>query len=121
MEQTNISLIQEPYIRGYRVHGFGQLHDRLFYCRRGRIHRAAVHVSRDVDAMILNQFSDDDLVTVRICRNSSMGGDFLVASAYLPCDSTLPPPGALLTLVSYCRENKLELLVGMDSNSHHTV
>lgn len=122
IEQTNISIIQEPWIRGNRVQGFGQLHDRLFYCRKGKRPRAAIHVSKDMNAMILNQFSNDDLVAVRICREPSFGGDFIVASVYMPYDSPLPPPGPLFAdLVDYCTENRLELMVGADSNSHHTV
>lgn len=122
VEQTNITIIQEPWIRGNKVHGFGQLHDRLFYHRKGTRPRAALHVSKDIDAMILNQFSDDDLVAVRVCRGPCEGGDFVVASAYLPYDSPRAPPGPFFArLVDYCRESGLELLVGMDANSHHTV
>lgn len=122
MMHTDISLIQEPWIRGSRVHGFGQLHNRLFYNRSGGRPRAAIHVSQNHNAMILNQFSTDDLVVVRICRNSLEGGDFIVASAYLPFDSPNPPPGqSFEKLVDFCSSNALELLIGTDSNSHHTV
>lgn len=44
--------------------------------------RAAVHVSNDLHAMILNQFSTDDMVTVRLCRGREVGGDFVVVSLY---------------------------------------
>lgn len=84
MKHTNISIIQEPWIRANKVHGFGQLHDQLFYHRKGKKPRAAIHVSKDMDAMILNQFCDDDLVVVRINRDKEMGGDFIVVSSYMP-------------------------------------
>ncbi len=100
MRQTDISIIQEPWIRGKRIHGFGQLHNRLFYCRSGIRPRAAIHVAVNVNAMILNQLSNDDLVAVRICRNSEDGGDFVVVSAYLPYDSPVPPPGPDLIRVA---------------------
>ncbi|XP_048511339.1 uncharacterized protein LOC125500980 [Athalia rosae] len=46
----------------------------------------------------------------------------MVASAYLPYDSKDPPPTEVLkALVRYCTSKGLELLVGCDANSHHTV
>lgn len=34
---TNVSFIQEPWVRRNQIHGFGQLHERLFYCKtKGR-------------------------------------------------------------------------------------
>lgn len=35
MEQTDVSFIQEPWIRGNLVHGFGMLKNRLFYHMTG--------------------------------------------------------------------------------------
>lgn len=35
VNQTDVSLIQEPWVRGSKICGFGQLHNRLFYCRTG--------------------------------------------------------------------------------------
>lgn len=121
-KQTNISLIQEPWIRGNKVHGFGQLHNRLFYNRAGVRPRAAIHVSPDTQAMLMNQFTSDDLVTVRVCRNYSEGGDFLVVSVYLPYDSKEPPPGPHLSkVVEFGKENKIPVIIGADANSHHTI
>lgn len=106
VEHTDVSLIQEPWIRGNKIHGFGKLHNRLFYCRTGGKPRAAIHVSPNVNAMILNQFTDLDLVTVRIYRKSEHGGDFIVVSAYMPYDSPLPPPGvAFKRIVDFCSSN----------------
>ena len=39
-------------------------------------------MSKEIDAMILNQYSNDDLAAVRICRDNSEGGDFVAASVY---------------------------------------
>lgn len=35
VEQTDFSLIQESWVRGQKIHGFGQLNNRLFYYRTG--------------------------------------------------------------------------------------
>lgn len=122
MSDTHISLLQEPWIRGNEIHGFGQLNNRLFYYRTGIRPRAAIHVSPNLHAMFLNQLSNDDLAVVRICRKAQEGGDFIVVSAYLPYDSPLAPPGPELEkVIDFCSSSNLELLVGTDSNAHHTV
>lgn len=122
MEHTNISLIQEPWVRGNKIHGFGQLHNRLFYCKTGKKPRTAIHVSQDVNAMILNQFTDDDIVVVRVCREAKDGGDFLVLSVYMPYDQAVPPPGpSLAKVVDYCEAERVPLIVGADSNAHQVI
>lgn len=121
-EHTYISIIQEPWIRGKKIYGFGQLHNRLFYNRTGTRPRAAIHVSPNMNAMVLNQFTDDDLVSVRICRSLTEGGDFIVVSAYLPYDSIEPPPGSSLSkVVDFCKSERVPLIVGTDSNAPHKI
>lgn len=122
MEQTNISFIQEPWVRGNKIHGFGQLHARLFYCRTGAKPRAAIHVSNGINAMILNQFTNDDLAVVRVCRDSKDGGDFIVTSVYMPYDAVAPHPGpSYARVVDYCRLESIPLLTGADANAHHLI
>lgn len=75
MEQTDI---QEPWIRGNKIHGFGQLHNRLLYCKTGVAPRAAIYVSPDVKAMMLNQFTTDDVATMRV----SGSHDFMALSLF---------------------------------------
>lgn len=122
VEQTNISLIEEPWVRGNKIHGFGQLHDRLLYCKTGTRPRAAIYVEPDVNAMMLNQYTTDDVAAMRVCRSNANGGDFVVVSAYLPYDSDVPPPGpALSKIVEFCEKERIPLLIGSDSNSHHVI
>lgn len=121
-KQTEISLIQEPWIRGNKINGFGQLNNRLFYNRAGKRPRAAIHVSPNINAMILNQLSNDDLVAVRICRNAREGGDFVVISAYLPFDSKDAAPGLTLEkAVEFCKASNIPIIIGTDSNAHHKI
>lgn len=120
-EQTNISLIQEPWIRGNIFHGFRQLHDRLFYCKLKGKPRAAIYVAPGLEPFMLNQFVDGDLVVVRVSRKEEEGGDFIVISAYMPHDSAEPPPGPLMEkVVEYCRNEGIPMIVGADTNAHHT-
>lgn len=119
-EQTDLTFIHEPWTRNNKINGFGQLHQRVFYCKTGCRPRAALYVSPRLNAIMLTQYSDSDLVSVRICRNSDAGGDFVVTSAYLPYDSPVPGP-SMEKIVEFCDREKLPLLSGIDSNSHHTV
>lgn len=43
----------------------------------------------------------------------------MVVSAYLPYDSEAPPP--LERIVELCEREKIPLLIGTDSNSHHVI
>ena len=42
----------------------------------------------------------------------------MVASIYMPTDST-PPAPAMERLIQYCNHNKLPLIIGCDTNAHH--
>jgi len=44
----------------------------------------------------------------------------VAASAYLAGDGPCTPPD-IVGLVSYCRKEKLPLLIGCDANAHHEV
>lgn len=44
-----------------------------------------------------------------------------MASVYLPYEEANPPAQSVQDLISYCREAKIELILGCDSNAHHTV
>lgn len=122
VDRTDITLIQEPWTRGKKIHGFGRLHDRLMYCKNGNRPRAAIYAAQNVNSLLLNQFTSDDLVTMRVCRSKADGGDFIVVSAYLPYDSITPPPGpGLEMIVDFCEKECTPLIIGTDSNSHHII
>ena len=67
-------------------------------------------------------FSCRDLVAVLV-RYDEDGAErrLVVCSAYQPYDSEHPPPSRELEeLVRYCENENIQLLVGCDSNAHHT-
>lgn len=122
MGHTRIAPIQEPWIRDNKVCGFRDLNKRIFYKRTGKTPRAAVYVSAGLNAIFLNQFSDDDTAVVRISREEAEGGDFLVVSSYLPSDAVSPPPSKkLVEVVEYSREANVPMILSCDSNSHHKI
>lgn len=118
--QTSISLIQEPYCFRGRVRGLGN---------SGNVHsisskendtvRACVYTAKAVNALLLRQFSTRDLVAVQI--RYKKGGEsrlLVVCSAYLPIEG-VAPSRELSLLVDHCKRNNIDLLIGLDSNSHH--
>lgn len=90
--QTNIILIQEPWTRNNNICGFGGIRNQAFYFRTSGRPSAAVYVSPNLNAIIFNQFSNDDLVVVRIRRSLEEWGDFIISSSYMPGDAHPPGP-----------------------------
>jgi hypothetical protein len=70
----------------------------------------------------LSGVSCRDLVAVLVKYNEEgVDRPLVVCSAYLPYDSEDPAPTrALEDLVRYCEREKIQLLVGCDSNANHT-
>lgn len=106
--QTGIVLIQEPYFfrGGVRELGNAGL---LHYVTGNKPARACVFARKDVNSLLLKQFS-----------NNGLGKTLICCSAYLPYDESVPTP-ELIRLVNYCKGKNLDLLIGCDANSHHIV
>lgn len=123
VEQTDICLIQEPWIIRDSVKGFSVRNGDLFYSRSLPGPRACVLVKGCHSARGLANFCTRDLVAVVV--DVWIGGrkkGVVFCSAYFPCDSEAPPPTEeFCALVSLCRDKKLHLIVGCDANSQHTI
>jgi hypothetical protein len=79
-------------------------------------------LARNMTSWMLPGFSCRGLVAVLINNEDGAGRRLVVCSAYLPCDSEDPPPlKELEELVRYCQTENLHLVLGCDSNAHHTV
>jgi hypothetical protein len=72
---------------------------------------------------LLSGFSCRDLVAVLVkYLENEAERQVVICSAYLPYDSEDPPPTKeLKELMRYCEEEHLYLIIGCDSNVHHTV
>ena len=75
-----------------------------------------------MNAWVLPGFSCRDLVANLVKYIEKRAKRLLaVCSAYLPYDSKdLPPSREMEELVRYCENENLHLIVGCDSNAHHT-
>jgi len=71
---------------------------------------------------VLPDFSFRDLVVIQM-KYLEDGAErrLVVCSAYLPYDSKDPPPSREMEkFVRHCEKENLRLIVGCDSNAHHT-
>lgn len=71
------------------------------------------YVEPRLRAMVLNQFSDEDLVVVRLFGADPAGGDILVASCYMPGEET--------DAIEFAEANGLPMVLGFDAKAHHVV
>ena len=118
---THLALIQEPYCPFARVVGVPSnlaLHVGKFGARV----RAAIVTSKTLGAWTLHQFSDEDMVAVGLKITNHGREELLIAaSVYMPYESPDPPPTRKLQdLVDFCADRGLRLLLGCDTNAHHT-
>ncbi|XP_037944483.1 uncharacterized protein LOC119677283 [Teleopsis dalmanni] len=118
-EKLDILLIQEPWIVQNAIMGFGTSVATLFFPQAAGKIRTCIMVRKGIQCIQLPHLYSPDLTTVRV---GSDANTFIVASAYLPYDSTEPPPSQeVIRLMEYCRTKRLEIVIGCDANAHNIV
>jgi hypothetical protein len=118
----DVALIQEPWYRENCIRGLN-LPGYTLFSAQGTERPQACILTQDKTAWMLPGFSCRDLVAV-LMRYDEDGAErrLVVCSAYLPYDSEEPPPSKELEdLVRYCETEDLYLVVGCDSNAHHSM
>jgi hypothetical protein len=117
----DMALIQEPCyrencIRGLNIPGY------TLYSAGGTDRPRACILAGSMTSWMLPGFSFRDLVAVSVTYfEGDMERWLVISSAYLPYDSEDPPPTKELEdLVHYCKEANLYLIIGCDSNAHHS-
>ena len=121
MLHTVIALVQEPWIYLNQVRGLGFVKGNLFVDTTNPTPRACILVTKDVNATLLPEFTNRDLVAVEV--KHQVGGvaqRVVFASVYLPFDSVTPPPSQEMeALVAYCEQHQLPIILGCDANAHN--
>ena len=123
LKKLSISLIQEPWVHGSTIRGLNSPDWKVFYSKEQRLPpRAAITCSNELTPQFLPQLSSKDLCVVKITANVTGNGkqDLIIASAYLPYDELIATQ-KLEAILDYCQVRRLECLIGMDANSHHTL
>lgn len=115
---TFVSLIQEPYLYRDTVSGFQNPNWRVIQNnKRGRV-RAAIVLSKNIDAVPLTRFVTNDLVAIGVdLKLRGLPQKVVFASLYLPYEGDVPID-EFVELYEYCRQSGLPLVVGCDANAH---
>ena len=125
--QTNklnqIVLIQEPWIVNKKIQGFDNKLCNVFYLPKGNNPRTCIVSSKNITITLLPQFCDGDTTTVMFnTGNANLNEDFVFCSAYLPYDGRDSTPGKVVSdLTQFCSDSGLPLIIGSDTNAHHTL
>lgn len=115
--RTDLVLIQEPWISQQgQLCGLSAYKGMVFCCPSDEKPRAVI-LSQMV-ASALPGYQTRDLVAVSISLPDGKKG--VVASAYFPADESVPPK-KVRELIALCEEKKWPVLIGCDSNAHHTI
>ena len=117
-EDLDVALIQEPWVNNSAVLGLGTS-GKLLYNAGGDRPRAGIVFRKTVKFLPIPYLCTDDLVAAYVEIPGKQGKKMVVCSAYLPGDLPDPVP-QLAALVEYCEDQRTDLLLGCDANSHHT-
>lgn len=114
-----MALIQEPWVHGNQVRGLGLKGYNIFYSRENGGCRTCILAKRNINVLMLNNYSSRDLTVVRMEGKTH---HCWMASAYMPYDDpSQPPPDAVKMLISAAETQDINLLLGCDANAHHTI
>ncbi|CAG9831404.1 unnamed protein product [Diabrotica balteata] len=116
-----IALIQEPWIIKSKITGLSSLNVQILSIPNQQP-RTAIYAPRKIKASSMAHFCISDVTAVKVkCPwGEGKNRELILASVYLPSDvATLPPTKEMEDLVDHCLSQKVELIIGCDSNSHH--
>lgn len=114
---------QEPYLKNGVISG---LDDRKFnvisYLGQDKI-RACILTSKNCETLPLRQFCNGDLAVSSLkIKINGRPRKVIIASNYMPSESDiLPPSREVENLTEYCKNEKIQFLMGCDANAHNIV
>ena len=116
-----IFITTEPYHD--RNHVILSVHKDLvhYYCNQGpNGPRACIIVHKTLNSVCweIKEFTSRDCVAIKIVINSKM---LILASIYMDAQDKSFPPKSLNELTKYAKLIDAPLIVGSDTNSHHTI
>lgn len=115
-----LALISEPWIHRGKIRGLNSQNSLVYQGSLLGRPRTCI-VAKGVSFFNLTEFSTNDM-TVGLLETTvnNTKTSVVVASVYLPGDSTEPPPSRELDTISrWCERKQLPLLIGGDFNAKH--
>ena len=119
LKTNQIILVQEPSIRKGRITNVPKSHTQFVPFHRER-NRAAVLIPRDLarNTMMLGGLCDRDIATVRCRIDKNL--TIVLSSIYMDITKQIPI-NLLGKIAEYAKKESLPLIIGVDTNAHHTV
>ena len=128
-EKFNVALIQEPPRSNNKI--TSKLKSGLtFYKETNKAPRTCIFIDKstanNTNAILLSQFSDSDHTTVHLKINdkNKKQHDIILCSIYMPGYSENGNnivSDILSNVIIHCSTKKIELIIGCDSNAHHSL
>ena len=117
-ESIHIGLITEPYYFKGKVRNISS--GELIYDTVSNHPRACISVKKGLNYFVLPEFCSKDVVAIKVdlFRNGETR-KVILCSAYFDANEDIPI--VLLNLMRMCLRENTELLIGTDSNAHHTI
>ena len=122
MKTCYVALIREPRTYKWVIKSLKEVVGELIYSRSTLNPRTCILIKKGFQILPLMHHCSRYLTVVKI-KTSSGGGprEIIPGSAYLPYDDVVPPPPwELDKLMMGCRAAGTHLIIGCDTNSHHT-
>ena len=111
-----IALIHEPYLNAFTKQPSGFFKEsKLFVGAKKNAIRACILTDNSVNAWQINQFCNNDMVTIGI-KNDNI--TYILCSLYMPYEQRPPPGNLAVELERYCKTKGWKLLICSDANSH---
>ncbi len=122
MEEINLALIQEPWVRNDKVLGLNCPGADLVYARGIEKPRTCIMVNKRLNYVPVLEHCSRDLTTVKLLAEET-SRQILMASVYLPYDDDARnlPSIEVCNLVEFANSERLGLILCCDSNSHNVV
>src|SRR5687768_581743 len=120
----DFALIQEPYVKNKRFINWNRLKGTMFTDISSTRPRTCIFAKQSTSytAIAMPQFCNQDLTTVRVdYEKEGRRETVILASVYLPYEEMNPPSTVVQGLISFCQQHQTELIMGCDSNAHHTI
>ncbi|XP_053964308.1 uncharacterized protein LOC128867231 [Anastrepha ludens] len=115
---ADIVLIQEPWLSSNGISGLRtKSYNLVAYSGTGKP-RSCILIRKELNAFILPNFSNEDIVTVSL---EGPSGKLWLMSVYMAHDDEVEPPPVLLRkTLAEAKRRKIGVIIGTDANSHHT-
>lgn len=115
--KVEVALVQEPYLNKGKVSGLNSATTRVFAIQNQGGCRSCIVCRKEIDAILLPQFSSGDTTTIKILNPTKSMKQVNLASVYLPYDSVVHPTPEFQKIADLAAVS--ETIIGCDANSHH--